>query len=271
MARATHSGECQLCAHRQLLPGGRLSLHGYDVRWGFFNGICPGSRELPYEQSAALLPAAIASQARAAASLRESALKLRTRPVDDGKVFVSWETDKTDKRGRRISEGREVTVTVEATERDGYTSYAFFLTDASGETRTLGHKFGYYGYGSDRLTTVEGVIRWFDGKRADALDEHAAQIERYVVWLEARLAGWALKPLTERTDLPAEGGVTLEAGAVRVGDKILRRLKGVATWCEVTKVFPAGQRVYLTTEAGRVARKRWDAVVVQPNNSDGPR
>lgn len=265
MARATHSGECQLCAHRQLLPGGRLSLHGYDVRWGFFNGICPGSRELPYEQSADLLPDAIASQALAVGSLRESALKLRTRPVTD-KVFVSWETDKTDKRGRRISEGREVTVTVEATTRDGYTSYAFFLTDAGGETRKLNDRFGFYNY--HRITTVEGVIRWFDGKRADALDAKAAQIEGYVTWLEARLAGWALKPLTERTDLPAEGGVTLEAAAVRVGDKILRRLKGVATWCEVTKVFVAGQRVYLTTETGRVARKRWDAVVTQPRNGN---
>jgi hypothetical protein len=268
MARATHSGECQLCAHRQLLPGGHLSLHGYDVRWGFFNGICPGSRHLPFEQSADLLPAVITSQTAAAARRRADAAALRARPVTDT-VFVPWEVpDPKSRYGRTKTETRKVTVTVVVEPRDGYTRYAFSLTDEAGETRPLDHRFGFHAY---EITTVEGVIRWFDSRRAADLDAHAKQVEGYVRWLTERLAGWALKPLTERTDLPAAGGTTVEASAVREGDKILRRLKGVATWCAVTKVFVTGQRVYLTTDTGRVARKRWDAVVIQPDNSNGPR
>lgn len=48
---ATHSGHCQGCGRHQKLPKGVLSLHGYTVQWGFFNGTCGGSKQLPYEQS----------------------------------------------------------------------------------------------------------------------------------------------------------------------------------------------------------------------------
>jgi len=49
--KATHKGECQLCGKRQLLPGDRLSLHGYAVKWKMFQGQCNGSQDLPYELS----------------------------------------------------------------------------------------------------------------------------------------------------------------------------------------------------------------------------
>jgi hypothetical protein len=52
---ATHSGHCQACNSLQKLPNGKLSLHGYTVGHGFFSGICPGSKELPYEKSHALI------------------------------------------------------------------------------------------------------------------------------------------------------------------------------------------------------------------------
>jgi len=53
--KATHKGECQLCGKRQLLPGDRLSLHGYAVKWNMFNGQCIGSQFLPYELSCDLI------------------------------------------------------------------------------------------------------------------------------------------------------------------------------------------------------------------------
>src|SRR5689334_15879199 len=67
MKKAEHQGHCQLCGRQQMLPAfsgteqPKLSLHGYTKQWGFFNGTCPGSRELPYEQSCALLPPRILS------------------------------------------------------------------------------------------------------------------------------------------------------------------------------------------------------------------
>ncbi len=55
MTKATHNGECQVCGRRQKLPNGRLSKHGYTKRWGFFQGVCPGAGNLPYEQSCEFL------------------------------------------------------------------------------------------------------------------------------------------------------------------------------------------------------------------------
>lgn len=48
---ATHYGECPYCGNRQMLPGGRLADHGYNLHFGFRNGTCPGSREKPFETS----------------------------------------------------------------------------------------------------------------------------------------------------------------------------------------------------------------------------
>jgi hypothetical protein len=59
--KATHYGTCQLCNSLQKAPGGYLAKHGYDVQYGFFNGICRGSHELPYEVSNELLVAILAS------------------------------------------------------------------------------------------------------------------------------------------------------------------------------------------------------------------
>lgn len=57
---ATHYGTCQLCGSLQKAPGGYLAKHGYDVQYGFFNGVCRGSHELPYEESCDLLVAVLA-------------------------------------------------------------------------------------------------------------------------------------------------------------------------------------------------------------------
>lgn len=48
---ATHRGECPYCGNVQMLPGGRLADHGFNLHWGFRNGTCPGSREKPFELS----------------------------------------------------------------------------------------------------------------------------------------------------------------------------------------------------------------------------
>jgi len=48
----THRGNCQACGALQAMArGGQpLALHGYVVAgWGFFNGVCPGSRKLPLQ------------------------------------------------------------------------------------------------------------------------------------------------------------------------------------------------------------------------------
>lgn len=49
--KATHNGTCQICGRLQALPSDKLSLHGYDVKHGYFNGICPGAGHVPLEVS----------------------------------------------------------------------------------------------------------------------------------------------------------------------------------------------------------------------------
>jgi hypothetical protein len=71
--RSTHRGSCQLCGHVQKLPAGRLSVHGYHKTWGYFSGTCPGSRHLPFEQSADLLAQAIGRTLDASARLEAEA------------------------------------------------------------------------------------------------------------------------------------------------------------------------------------------------------
>lgn len=77
---ATHYGICQLCGSLQKAPGGRLAKHGYDVQYGFFNGICRGSHELPYEESCDLLVAVLAGIKVAIANYTEAPKPARTTP-----------------------------------------------------------------------------------------------------------------------------------------------------------------------------------------------
>ena len=47
--KATHTGTCQICGSRQMLPDGKLAKHGYTVPAGFFQGVCIGSGRRPLE------------------------------------------------------------------------------------------------------------------------------------------------------------------------------------------------------------------------------
>ena len=78
--KATHYGTCQICNSLQKAPGGRLAKHGYDVAYGFFNGICRGSHELPYEVSNELLVSILAGIKVSIANYVEAAKPARTTP-----------------------------------------------------------------------------------------------------------------------------------------------------------------------------------------------
>jgi len=78
--KATHYGICQICNSLQKAPGGFLAKHGYDVQYGFFNGICRGSHELPYEVSNELLVAILAGIKVSIANYVETPKPQRTTP-----------------------------------------------------------------------------------------------------------------------------------------------------------------------------------------------
>jgi hypothetical protein len=78
--KATHYGTCQICNSLQKAPGGFLAKHGYDVQYGFFNGICRGSHELPYEVSNELLVTILAGIKVSIANYVEAPKPDRTTP-----------------------------------------------------------------------------------------------------------------------------------------------------------------------------------------------
>ena len=54
--QSTHTGTCQACGRRQAvhINTGNISKHGYTTNYGFFNGTCGGSDELPLELDTAV-------------------------------------------------------------------------------------------------------------------------------------------------------------------------------------------------------------------------
>lgn len=93
MKTHTHRGHCQICDRIQAVnvKTGRIAKHGYNVRWDFYSGTCPGSDHLPYEKSADLLPLIIASTRatiqRFAASIDDTKRFGESHPTE-GKITV---------------------------------------------------------------------------------------------------------------------------------------------------------------------------------------
>ena len=88
--KATHYGTCQLCNSLQKAPNGHLAKHGYDVQYGFFNGICRGSNELPYEVSCDLLVTVLAGIKVSIANYVEAPKPARTTPSRNDRGYNNW-------------------------------------------------------------------------------------------------------------------------------------------------------------------------------------
>lgn len=70
----THKGLCQVCGlvHAVDNKSNVLAKHGYDVSWGFFNGICSGADNLPIQLDRALADKTINSLDKEIARLQTS-------------------------------------------------------------------------------------------------------------------------------------------------------------------------------------------------------
>ena len=88
---ATHTGICQLCGKRHMLPGGKLAKHGYTVDYGYFNGTCRGSDELPFEQSKDVAEKALAGAIVHRDGLIASADKVPLKGYEDGTVMALFQ------------------------------------------------------------------------------------------------------------------------------------------------------------------------------------
>lgn len=181
MAKAEFQGICQWCGSTQKLPRGVLSLHGYDVQWGFFNGTCRGSRHLPFEQSIDLIEESIAVNADAAVRLRRQADELLARRNDGG--LDAWRH-------------------VYHPELSNHSRGAVHLWEGGVIEQAEGKQAEFvYGNGTKRErmhTWGEPAQLAAEGRAlyAKHLLAGAAKRDAYVAWQRKRIADWAPKELT---------------------------------------------------------------------------
>jgi len=200
MAKATHTGTCQICGCNQKLPNGRLSKHGYTTQWGFFSGVCSGASHLPFEQSTNLIEDIVATVKRSVVHLKSQRAEL-LEMTDFCKVQIKF-------HNRRVgtTEYHWVSAPAETMSISGWSGSE--LKSSYTEARPYGYstetfKCAYIYTGRERdgdyenRPTLEELI-----KRANAeyvksvIDRDIAQMENYIEWQEKRLAEWVEKPLT---------------------------------------------------------------------------
>lgn len=169
---ATHTGTCQLCGRRHMLPGGKLAKHGYTLDYGFFSGTCRGSDELPFEQGKSLAEKSLAQAAARRDELLAQADAVSLTGNDDGTVWAYVRRKARDGKSYRTWEKATLTANCRL-----YTT-----------TDGLSHQTGYYGDAND-------VVRQMQTAYALHFRVAAKQADDYIDWQAARCASWAPAPL----------------------------------------------------------------------------
>lgn len=227
---ATHEGHCQLCGRFQKLPNGKLALHGYSVQWSTFLGICPGSRYLPYEQSADLLPEYIEITKRSIKNSTERISELRT-PLATAEGYVR-RVELRRNRYAKTSNAEDVRIVavVRNSTASDYTWTEFFHEAVADGFR---EKINDYKISSGARTVLEviNMLRESDARLVEIERDHQTS---YLKWLTARLSAWKLTELKPVEDTPK---------AIRVGVRRSPRMGG----CTVT--YPDGTKGYSRSPA----------------------
>lgn len=184
MSKATHKGSCQVCGREQKLPSGRLSLHGYTTKWGFFSGTCPGSGFSPFEESKDLIEGAIAYAKNKAAILQAQVDEL-LKPAQSPHATCYVYRGTSECRGREKPGYEWVTGPIEKREpRYGFT---FVVIAEDGRE--------YY-VASEGQRNSELLAATYNNRRyAKALTAQISQLEEYISWQESRIQNWAPQPL----------------------------------------------------------------------------
>lgn len=184
MQAATHIGHCQVCGNKQMLPGGKLSKHGYTKRWGFFDGTCTGAEALPFEQDISLIQAAIDRAKAQAAALRETAAKREamTDPSDVYHEAYKFNWGNRFDRGYKVLHGR--------IEKDGNkTIFTSKLPAYRGEQ---------YQEDLNQFGSLEATAAMLNEQEAWRNRQRAEQIDKYIRWQQGRIKNWKPSPLIER-------------------------------------------------------------------------
>ena len=190
--KATHIGSCQACGNVQKLPGGKLSLHGYDVRWHFFNGVCRGAKELPYEQSFDLIEKFIEQAQDARAAIQANIANLQ-QPAAEPKGWYHEYINGgfREKSGYRW---REVEIKQEKVEYESYVGddMAFYTVNRYKNLAGKMTKFETYNKKPILEVATDMNAKYIE----QALQPRVEELTRYIGWQKQRIAEWKLTDLT---------------------------------------------------------------------------
>lgn len=190
--KATHMGECQICGRMQKLPNGRLAAHGYTVEHGWFNGICPGSGGLPFEQSFDLIEKNMERADEEADDAQSEADRLLSGEVDGNFAWVSHFFPAE----YRLKGGYEWIKTVIYEEKKTIYDYSwnvhFYIVN---NKRNVEERITIQNYGPH--TTLKEMQVELNGKYATGfLKRRAESLRKYVAWQAKRIQDWKFAELT---------------------------------------------------------------------------
>lgn len=192
--KSTHTGECQCCGRRQMLPNGVLSTHGYTVDWGFFNGVCQGAHQLPFEKSCDLIKVFIESAQAFLARLRAEQITIR-QPSTVAKCWIhhyfNYGWDRTKKSGYKwiqVDLKEEIHTYQSGGQDRSYSTYSYVVEGKEKKAES----YGVY----DK--TVFQICDGFNERYAKTFDVRISQTEQYITWQTKRVLEWKeqdLKPI----------------------------------------------------------------------------
>ena len=193
MAKATHTGTCQCCGAHQKLPNGVLSKHGYTVENGWFNGVCYGAGELPFEQSKDLIEGLIERAAARAVSLRAEAEEYLNNPSNEGIMHHVYVRSSSFGMGKYVWQEDKVLTEMKKFSSSYTTMVAWW--ESGGEHHPNNSIEVSYSEGTDRNDPAVYIRKarqsWYNN-----LIKMAEQAEQYVVWQQGRIKNWAPAELT---------------------------------------------------------------------------
>lgn len=180
--KATHYGECQLCGQQLKLPKGLSSKHTYSVHWTLYVGICPGSKQLPYEQSCELIKSRIPDIENEIEMLKRRKTDL-LKPAKSSKCFKEVYVQGISV----IVEGELIMENMEAD--NGYKrGQVFFVTEVDG--KKIKKKISPI---QKNLLDVATEIN-LDTANGD-LRRRVERLQKYLEWCNERILKWELKKL----------------------------------------------------------------------------
>lgn len=194
--KATHKGTCQVCGCTQKLPSGRLSTHGYTVKWGFFSGTCHGTNALPFELDCSLIAASVASAEAQLVGTKNSIASLLSGAHAD-EHGAAWFNTFVEASHSYRWEWCHVFGT-EVKFSDGVGSYTTFSRTTKFTPRS---KFDVTPEGHRKIqtyihrSTVADVVSGANSAYVQqVLAPRVAQLEEYIRWQTGRIASWAPHP-----------------------------------------------------------------------------